>query len=193
MSTEGRKPVGAREHCYVCGRLDRASVLDPVPAMWTYAAGEPPARWPTAALCPRCRGDHDAGDRALRGFVASRIAAGSASGLDGGGWSEAPPRAVRDGLDHLVRALHAVLLGECVPTATTLVTAEAPSGGLGAGPIDAYEIGPDFRVEHAVVRSHHRWRITFFGAVEFHVVTCPPLSEALRFAAAEADGKHALA
>jgi hypothetical protein len=92
-----------------------------------------------------------------------------------------------------VRALHAVLLGECVPTATTLVTSEPPAGGLGTGSIDVYEIGSDFRAEHAMVRSHHRWRITFFGAVAFHVVTCPPLSEALRFAAAEADAKAAIA
>jgi hypothetical protein len=188
MSTVGRKPVGSRDHCYVCGRVDRAAVLDPVPATWTYT-GEPPARWPSAPLCPRCRDERDAGDRALRGFVAARVA----TGVDAGGWSDAPPRLVRDGLDHLIRALHAALLGECVPGATTLVMGDPPAGGLGTGVIDAYDIGPDFRVEHAVVRSHHRWRVTFFGAVAFHVVTCPPLSEALRSAAAEADGKHALA
>ena len=189
MSTVGRKPVGARDHCYVCGRVDRAAVLDRVPAAWTYSASEPPALWPSAPLCPRCRGECEASDRALRAFVATRIAAGS----DSGGWSDAPPRLVRDGLDRLVRALHAVLLDECVPTATTLVMGDPPAGGLGTGAIDVHEIGPDFRVEHAVVRSHHRWRITFFGAVAFHVVTCPPLSEALRSAAAEADAKRAIA
>jgi hypothetical protein len=190
MSALGRKPVASRDHCYVCGRLDRDAVLDPVPAAWTYTGGEPPARWPTAPLCARCRDEREPGDRALRAFVATRIA----SGTDAGGWSDGPPRLVRDGLDRLVRALHTVLLGECVPTATTLVMGDPATGALGAGhAIDVYDIGPDFRVEHAVVRSHHRWRITYCGAVAFHVVTCPPLSEALRSAAAEADATRAIA
>jgi hypothetical protein len=186
MSVPGRSPQGTwRDSCYVCG--GDGTRRERVPSAWLYVSSDGPADWPTAPICRRCVGEREAGDSALRAFVATCVAAGGDAQAS---WAETP-RAVRDGIDRLVRGLHHVLLGECAPAATTVVMAQPPAGELAGA--EAFDVGADFRVLHASVRLHHRWRITFFGAVTFYVVTCPPLSDALRTIGQEADQSRFLA
>jgi hypothetical protein len=164
----------AREACYLCGACERVTP-DRVPASWVYTQPGEPADWPTAPLCEQCRDGRASADEALRSFVVDRLGAtGVAADVS---WLDAPPRLVRDGIDKLVRGLHRVLHGESAPAATTVVSGGALTLG---GPIEVFEFGGDFRVEHVAHRLHHRWRITYFGAVTFHVVICPPLHDALQ-------------
>jgi len=170
-----------REACYLCGGR-RDLVADPVPAPWLYARS-PPAAWPTAALCRRCLREREPADRALRDYVAAEIERWSPSPIA----SAPPPRPVRDAIDKLVRGLHRIVHGAAAPPGTTLWLVErsapplpAPEApGVPAARASVYDLGADFHVDHAAVRIHHHWYVTYFGVVSFHAVTCPPLSDAL--------------
>jgi hypothetical protein len=181
MGTQGRPPQSvARGGCYVCGSRDGERVFDHVPGSWVYPSREVPEPWPVAPVCRRCHDLREPADLALRSFVTTTIASCRGGSDRWRDWIESPPRAVRDGVDTLVRALHCVLYGECAPEATTIVSADPPPGHGLAGAVDVFDVGPDFRVEHVRTRLSDRWRITYFDLVSFHVVTCPPLSDALR-------------